>query len=193
MRCIMAFLILAAAAGPAFSAGNPVVVMETSLGTIEIELDPGNAPITTKNFLTYTEEKFFDGTIFHRVIPDFMIQGGGFTPDMFEKSTHDPINNEAKNGIKNTRGTIAMARTPVVDSATAQFFINLKDNDFLNHRDDSPRGYGYAVFGHVVSGMDVVDKIAAVSTGKKDRYSDVPLETVMIKTIRVKEKAPETK
>jgi len=168
-------------------AKNPIVVMETSMGTIEIELYQDKAPITVKNFLKYAEEKFYDGTIFHRVIQNFMIQGGGFTVDMQRKETHDPIKNEATNGLKNERGTIAMARTSVIDSATSQFFINVKDNFFLNHKSDSPDEYGYAVFGKVVKGMDVVDKINSVKTGKKGRYQDVPIEPVVIKSIRLKQ------
>jgi peptidyl-prolyl cis-trans isomerase B (cyclophilin B) len=160
--------------------------METSMGKIEIELDGEKAPISTKNFLRYVDEKFYDGTIFHRVIKDFMIQGGGFTKDMNQKSTHEMIKNEAANGLKNTRGTVAMARTSVVDSATAQFFINTVDNGFLNYQSPDPRGFGYAVFGHVTSGMDVVDKIRAVSTTNKGGMGDVPVETVEIKSVRRK-------
>lgn len=159
---------------------NPVVVMETSEGTIKIELWADKAPKTVENYLSYVDEKFYDGTIFHRVIEDFMIQGGGMTPDMAEKKTHPPIKNEARADVKNFRGTIAMARTSVLDSATAQFFINVKDNDFLNHAGESPRSFGYAVFGKVISGMDVVDKIRNVQTGD----GDVPVKPVLIKSIR---------
>lgn len=162
------------------------VVMETSLGTIEIELDGEKAPISAKNFLKYVDEKFYDGTIFHRVIKGFMIQGGGFTEKMDQKKTHDPIKNEAGNGLKNVTGTIAMARTNIVDSATAQFFINVVDNDFLNHTDESARGYGYAVFGKVTSGMDVVEKIRAVPTGNKMGMDDVPNTPVVIKSVKRK-------
>lgn len=165
-------------------AQNPVVIVETSMGTMEIELYQDKAPITVKNFLTYTQEKFFDGTIFHRVIDNFMIQGGGFTPDMQQKPTHDPIKNEANNGLKNTLGTLAMARTNVIDSATAQFFINVKDNPFLDYKDAS--NYGYAVFGKVISGMDVVDKIKAVKTSRKGPHENVPVEPVLIKSVVVK-------
>lgn len=172
--------------GAKVSETKPVVVMDTSMGKVEIELDAEKAPISTKNFLSYVDEKFYDGTIFHRVIKNFMIQGGGFKKDMSQKPTKAPIKNEATNGLKNTRGTVAMARTGVVDSATAQFFINVVDNDFLNHSSPDPRGYGYAVFGHVTSGMDVVDKIRAVSTGSKDGMTDVPVETVEIKSIHRK-------
>lgn len=163
---------------------NPVVLMETSAGNVRIELDQKNAPISVNNFLSYVDDKFYDGTIFHRVINNFMIQGGGFTPDMQQKKTKAQIKNEAGNGLKNRRGTIAMARTMVVDSATAQFFINVVDNDFLDHRDTSPQGYGYAVFGKVVEGMDVVDKIRSVRTGTKMGFGDVPMETVTIKSVR---------
>ncbi len=179
---VLAIFTFAMAAAPA---GNPVVVMETSQGTIKIELDQKNAPISTANFIAYVNDKFYDGTIFHRVIPNFMIQGGGFDSGMKQKPTKAPIKNEAGNGLKNTRGTLAMARTGVVDSATAQFFINVKDNDFLNHRDDSTQGFGYAVFGKVTEGMDVVDKIKSVKTGNKGGHDDVPVEAVVIKSVRV--------
>ena len=159
------------------------VKLDTSLGEIIIELDEKAAPITTKNFLLYTKEGFYDGTIFHRVIKNFMIQGGGFTPDMKQKKPHEPIINEAANGLKNNRGTIAMARTPNPNSATCQFFINHKDNPSLNYM--SPTRPGYAVFGKVVEGMDIVDKIASVSTTKKSGHEDVPIETVVIKSVKV--------
>jgi peptidyl-prolyl cis-trans isomerase A (cyclophilin A) len=162
------------------------VVMETSLGSIEIELDGEKAPISTQNFLKYVDDKFYDGTIFHRVISGFMIQGGGFTEKMDQKKTHDPIKNEAANGLKNLRGTIAMARTNVVDSATAQFFINVVDNSFLDHKNPSPQGFGYAVFGKVTKGMDVVDAIRAVPTGFKDGYDDVPSTAVIIRSVKRK-------
>jgi peptidyl-prolyl cis-trans isomerase A (cyclophilin A) len=164
--------------------GNPVVIMSTSIGDIKIEMYPDKAPETVKNFLSYTNNKFYDGTIYHRVIPGFMIQGGGFTPDMKQKPTKAPIKNEADNGLKNDTGTIAMARTSVVDSATSQFFINLVDNDFLNH---GARDFGYAVFGKVVEGMDVVRKIAEVKTGNRGPFQDVPVEPVVIKSVRVVE------
>src|SRR3972149_3391924 len=150
-------LFIFVAAGLA-QAGSPMVVMKTSMGTIKIELDEAKAPVTVKNFLAYVDEGFYDGTIFHRVIDGFMVQGGGFTADMTQKPTKPAIKNEAGNGLKNLRGTIVMARTSVVDSATAQFFINVVDNAFLDHRDETPGGFGYAVFGRVVEGMDVVDK-----------------------------------
>jgi len=154
--------------------GKPVVVLVTSLGDITLELEPEKAPITVENFLNYVDSGFYDGTVFHRVIPNFMIQGGGMTSNLSQKSTRPAIKNEAENGLKNDAGTIAMARTAAPDSATAQFFINLKDNDFLNH---GVRDFGYAVFGHVTQGMDVVKKIGAVPTGA----NDVPVEPVVIK------------
>ncbi|HEX8960590.1 MAG TPA: peptidylprolyl isomerase [Geobacteraceae bacterium] len=162
---------------------NPLVVMDTSLGKIKIELNAKEAPVTVKNFLAYINEGFYNGTIFHRVINGFMIQGGGFTADMQQKPTHAPIRNEAGNGLKNDRGTIAMARTNNPDSATAQFFINVVNNDGLNR--PSPDGFGYAVFGKVVAGMDVVDKIKAVPTGFKGGMPDVPLTPVVIKSVKL--------
>jgi cyclophilin family peptidyl-prolyl cis-trans isomerase len=162
---------------------NPMVLMSTSMGDIKIELYEDKAPVTVKNFLGYVNDKFYDGTIFHRVIPNFMIQGGGFDKDMKQKATKAPIKNEAANGLKNDAGTIAMARTGVVDSATAQFFISVKDNDFLNHRDESPQGFGYAAFGKVVDGMDVVHKIEHVQTTTKGMYQNVPVEPVVIKSV----------
>jgi peptidyl-prolyl cis-trans isomerase A (cyclophilin A) len=168
---------------PKTQKGNPVVVLETSQGSIEIELDPKQAPITVENFLGYVDSGFYDGTIFHRVMPGFMIQGGGFDASMTQKATRDPIKNEAANGLENRRGTIAMARTSAVDSATAQFFINLKDNDFLNH---GTRDYGYAVFGHVVQGMDVVDKIGGVQTTTKGMFENVPVAPVVIRKAYLK-------
>ncbi len=168
------------------SANLPVVIMETSLGSVEIELNSEKAPITVENFLKYVDDGFFSGTIFHRVIADFMIQGGGFTEGMEQKSTRAQIKNEANNGLKNDRGTIAMARTMIVDSATAQFFINVKDNSFLNHSAPTQQGYGYAVFGKVISGMDVVDKIRAVPTTMKNGHQDVPATAVVIKSIKRK-------
>lgn len=157
---------------------NPIVLMKTSKGDIKIELYQKDAPITVKNFEDYATEGYYNGTVFHRVIDGFMIQGGGFTPDMNQKTAKAPIKNEAKNGLKNTRGTIAMARTSVVDSATAQFFINVVDSPFLDYQ--SPDSYGYAVFGKVISGMDVVDKIKDVKTGSKGMHRDVPVEPVEI-------------
>ncbi|MBN2374794.1 MAG: peptidyl-prolyl cis-trans isomerase [Sedimentisphaerales bacterium] len=157
---------------------NPRVKLATSMGEIVIELNPQKAPITTENFLRYVNEKFYDGTIFHRVIPNFMIQCGGFSPGMNKKSTHAPIKNEASNGLKNDRGTLAMARTPDPDSASSQFFINHKDNISLNYA--GPGNPGYAVFGHVIEGMDTVDKIAQVPTGNVGPYGDVPKTDVVI-------------
>lgn len=164
---------------------NPVVVMETFLGSIKIELFEGKAPISVKNFLDYVNSGFYEGTIFHRVIADFMIQGGGLTADMVRKPARAPIKNEATNGLSNTRGTIAMARTSEVDSASSQFFINVIDNKGLDHREKTPDGFGYAVFGRVVEGMDVVDKIRYVKTGMKAGNQNVPLEPVVIKSVKL--------
>ena len=163
-----------------------MVIFSTSMGDITIELMSEEAPISAKNFLDYVDAGFFDGTIFHRVIPGFMIQGGGFTADMNQKPTQAPIKNEADNGVKNARGTLSMARTSDINSATTQFFINLKDNEFLDH---GTRDFGYAVFARVVEGMDVVDKIAGVQTGNKGPHSDVPMEPVVTNTARRKEAA----
>ncbi len=160
---------------------KPVLVIETSMGNITVELNRARAPKAVENILSYVNSGFYDGTIFHRVISNFMIQGGGFTPDMVRKDTRDPIQNEAGNGLKNRRGTLAMARTAEVHSATAQFFINVQDNSFLDHKGNSSSDFGYAVFGKVTDGMDVVDKIRNVKTGD----GDVPTETVLIKTIRL--------
>jgi peptidyl-prolyl cis-trans isomerase B (cyclophilin B) len=164
---------------------RPVVLMATSLGNVRIELDGEKAPITTENFLNYVNEGYYDGLIFHRVIPGFMIQGGGFDTQMKQKGTKAPIKNEAANGLKNDTGTIAMARTNVVDSATAQFFINVKDNEFLNHRSPSADAFGYAVFGRVIEGIDVVQKIEKVKTGTRGFHQDVPVEAVVIQSIKV--------
>jgi cyclophilin family peptidyl-prolyl cis-trans isomerase len=164
---------------------NPTVSMTTSKGDVRIELFADKAPITVKNFLTYVDEKFYDGLIFHRVIAGFMIQGGGFDANMKQKTAHAPIKNEATNGLKNKLGTISMARTNVVDSATAQFFINVKDNDFLDHRSTSPDGFGYAVFGKVVEGLDVVQNIEKVKTGSRGSCQDVPAEPIVIQSIRL--------
>lgn len=162
--------------------GNPMIVLSTSMGDIKIELYKDKAPITVENFLGYVNDKFYDGTIFHRVLPGFIIQGGGFTSDMNQKPAKPPIKNEADNGLRNERGTIAMARANVVDSATSQFFINQVDNDFLNN---GYRDFGYAVFGKVVEGMDVVDKISAVKTGSKGMHRDVPLEEVIVESVQI--------
>ncbi|GLI33168.1 peptidylprolyl isomerase [Desulforhabdus amnigena] len=166
------------------SESNPVVVMETSEGTIKIELWADKAPVTVENFLKYVDEGFYDGTIFHRVISEFMIQGGGLTPDMKEKPTHPPIKNEANPELKNNRGTIAMARTNQVHSATCQFFINTVNNDFLNHKNATPMGFGYAVFGEVIDGMDVVDKIRKVATTSFGYHQDVPATPVVINSAK---------
>ena len=183
MRALLLALLLSVSFG-AFAQENPVVVMETNKGTIRIELWADKAPITVENFLRYTDNELYDGLIFHRVISGFMIQGGGFTPDMVQLSTYDPIKNEAQSDVPNDRGTLAMARTNVVDSATSQFFINLVDNDFLNHTSETPSGFGYAVFGEVLEGMDVVDAIAGVATGRSGPYSDVPNDPVIITSVR---------
>jgi peptidyl-prolyl cis-trans isomerase A (cyclophilin A) len=169
-------------AQPAPAGAGPVVVLETSLGAITIELKQDKAPITVDNFVKYVNAKHYDGTIFHRVIPEFMIQGGGMDKEMTEKAARPPIRNEAKNGLRNLRGSIAMARTAAPDSAKAQFFINVKNNASLDY---GIGGAGYAVFGEVTSGMDVVDRIVAVRTGNKGAYQNVPIEPVVIKTARV--------
>ena len=161
------------------------VLVRTSKGDITIELNAAKAPVTVKNFLGYVKDGFYNGTIFHRVIPGFMIQGGGLTAELHEKPAKAPIKNEAGNGLKNLRGTIAMARTSEVDSATCQFFINLVDNAFLDHKSDTPDGFGFCVFGRVVSGMDVVDAIAKVKTGNKHGMEDVPFETIAILSVGV--------
>ena len=173
---------------------KPVVIIETSMGNIEVELDKEKAPVSVANFLGYVKDKFYDGLIFHRVMDNFMIQGGGFTPNMKDKKTKDPIKNEAENGLSNEIGTIAMARMEGKDTAASEFFINVAKNDFLNHRDKSDRGFGYAVFGKVVSGMDVVNKIKVVKVGNKKGeiqgqqvdLENVPTEPVTIKSVRVK-------
>ncbi len=176
---------LAASGAAAAQGGNPVVLMKTSMGDVKIELDKAKAPVTVDNFIAYVNDKFYDGTIFHRVIPAFMIQGGGFDKDMTQKKTKPPIKNEAGNGLKNVNGTIAMARTSDPNSATAQFFINTKDNPFLDHKNDTPQGMGYAVFGKVVDGMDVVKKIEQVQTTTRTPYENVPVTPVIIESIRV--------
>ena len=176
--------LFAAAATPAQDKDkNPVVIMDTSHGKIIIELFADKAPITAKNFLKYADDKFYDGTIFHRVIADFMIQGGGMEPGLKEKQTRDSIKNEAGNGLSNERGTLAMARTNNPDSATAQFFVNVQDNKFL---DRAGNNAGYAVFGKVVDGMDVVDKIRRVATGSRGGHDDVPTQDVTIRSVRRK-------
>ncbi|MBM27079.1 MAG: cyclophilin [Halieaceae bacterium] len=161
------------------------VLMTTTVGPMTLELDADNAPKTVENFLSYVAGGFYDGTIFHRVINNFMIQGGGFTADMQQKATQAPIENEANNGLKNQRGTIAMARTQDPHSATAQFFINVQDNDFLNHTGENMQGWGYAVFGKVTDGDDVLDKIRAVQTGSQAGHQDVPVEPIIIESVAI--------
>lgn len=158
-----------------------MVRFETTLGDFTVELDADSAPVSCSNFLRYVDEGYFDGTVFHRVIPGFMVQGGGFTSDMKQKPGHAPITNEAANGLRNRRGTLAMARTNDLHSATSQFFVNLVDNAFLDHR---PGNFGYAVFGRVAGGMDVIDKIAATKTGRVGGHDDVPLEPVVVTRVR---------
>ena len=185
----LAFLVIcgltAILAAPPAAAQNPVVVIETSLGSITAELDRRNAPVSVANFLAYAESGFYDGTVFHRVIRGFMIQGGGMTADLERKQTRAPIRNEATNGLSNDRGTLAMARTNVVDSATAQFFINTVDNPGLNNRGTDAASYGYAVFGRVTDGLDVVDDIEGVSTGRRGPFQNVPNTTVEILSVTV--------
>lgn len=183
---MVGFLFIAGGAGSETSGrkqegGNPVVVFSTTLGKIVIELYPDKAPLTVENFLAYVDAGFYDGTIFHRVVPGFVIQGGGFVENMRPKSTRAPIKNEADNGLNNERGTLSMARTRDVNSATSQFFINLQDNVVLDH---AVRDFGYAVFAKVVTGMDVVDKIAAVRTANHGFYPDVPVTPIVIQSAR---------
>jgi peptidyl-prolyl cis-trans isomerase B (cyclophilin B) len=177
--------VLMASPSAAEEGSNPRVALETSKGKIVLELYPEKAPKTVENFLAYVESGHYDGTIFHRVIPNFMVQGGGFTADMKQKSTRAPIENEADNGLTNDRGTVAMARTSDPHSASAQFFINSKDNDFLNHTAKTASGWGYAVFGKVVEGMEVVDAISGVQTTRKGMMADVPAEPVVIEKASV--------
>lgn len=182
--CLMAAPLMAVGLGLSSAhaaAPDPAVKLETNYGDIIVRLDARKAPISTANFVQYVKSGFYDGTIFHRVIKNFMVQGGGFTPDLKQKETRAAIRNEADNGLKNKKYTIAMARTGEPHSATAQFFINTKDNDFLDFKSQTPQGWGYAVFGKVIKGQEVVDKIAAVTTGKKGYYDDVPMENVTIK------------
>ncbi len=160
------------------------ILMETNYGDITLELDKEKAPATVENFLSYVDTGFYDGTIFHRVIDNFMIQGGGFTPNMEQKKTNAPIKNEAKNGLGNEVGTIAMARTNVVDSATSQFFINVNNNDFLDHKSDNPSGFGYAVFGKVVEGMTVINRIKSAATTMNSGHQDVPKDAIIIKKVK---------
>ena len=182
-RLLLAALPLCAALSVQAAAGDPRVALETSEGRIVVELAPDRAPITVKNFLQYVKDGHYAGTIFHRVISGFMIQGGGFTEDMTEKPTRAPIPLEARGGLPNDRYTIAMARTNEPHSATSQFFINVADNDFLNHTSPTSRGWGYAVFGKVVSGTDVIDAIARVRTASRSWYGDVPVEDVVMEKV----------
>ena len=179
-RLLIIVLFVLAVAFSTAAGDNPKVELETSKGKIVLELYADKAPETVKNFLAYVDAGYYNNTIFHRVIPNFMIQGGGFTADMQKKQTRAPIRNEADNGLSNQRGTIAMARTQDPHSASAQFFINTKDNDFLNHNGRTAQGWGYAVFGHVVEGMQVVDNISKVRTVTQGRFRDVPAEYVII-------------
>lgn len=165
------------------------VLMKTSMGDITLELYPEQAPVTVENFVGYVRDGFYDGLIFHRVISNFMIQGGGFTPDMEQKESKDPIKNEANNGVSNEVGVIAMARTMDPHSASSQFFINVSNNDFLNFTSESPQGWGYAAFGKVTDGMDVVNEIKSVPTGMKGGHQDVPVENVIIESMTVTEEA----
>jgi peptidyl-prolyl cis-trans isomerase B (cyclophilin B) len=182
---VVLFAVVGSVPGEAKESSHPKVQLDTSKGKIVIELYPDKASKTVANFLEYVKSGQYNGSIFHRVIPDFMIQGGGFSSDMKEKATRAPIQNEADNGLTNDRGTLAMARTGDPHSASAQFFINLKNNTFLNHTAKTPQGWGYAVFGKVVEGMDVVDQIAAVKTTTKGPYSDVPVEPIVIQKATV--------
>ncbi len=161
------------------------ILMTTTVGPMTLELDVDNAPKTVENFLSYVSSGFYDDTIFHRVINNFMVQGGGFTADMEQKATQAPIENEANNGLKNAHGTIAMARTQDPHSATAQFFINVQDNDFLNHTGENMQGWGYAVFGKVTEGEDVLDKIRCVQTGSQAGHQDVPVEPIIIESVTI--------
>ncbi|TFH16697.1 MAG: peptidylprolyl isomerase [Lentisphaerales bacterium] len=160
-----------------------MVVIETTMGVIKVELWADKAPVTVENFLKYVDDKFFDGLVFHRVIDGFMVQGGGFVPGMAPKAGRAPIKNEARADAPNKRGTVAMARTSAIDSASSQFFVNLVDNQFLNHRDETQNGFGYCAFGRVIDGMDVVDKIGKVKTGRSGHFSDVPVEDVIMKRV----------
>lgn len=179
--------LMEAAAVKAAEKGNPMVVISTSLGDIKVEVFADKAPISAKNFLDYVQAGYYDNTVFHRVIPGFMIQGGGLTSDMRDKreGQRSAIKNESSNGLKNDVGTLAMARTSVPDSATSQFFINVKNNDFLNYREPTPQGYGYTVFGKVVAGMDIVDRIAKVPTGNAGPHQNVPREPVVIESAAI--------
>jgi cyclophilin family peptidyl-prolyl cis-trans isomerase len=188
IRVLVACLVMAGSVSVAGAqeAENPVVVIETSMGEIAVELFRERAPRTVENFLTYARDGYYSGTVFHRVIPGFMIQGGGLTADLERKPTRPPIANEATNGLRNERGTVAMARTSEVRSATSQFFINTSDNVALDHKGMAPAEYGYAVFGRVIEGMDVVDQIEKVRTGSRGGHQNVPVDPVTITAIRIK-------
>jgi peptidyl-prolyl cis-trans isomerase B (cyclophilin B) len=185
LRCSLGALALWMVACTTAFASNPVVEMTTNMGTVRMEIFADKAPKTAANFLQYAKDGFYDGTIFHRVIPGFMIQGGGFTLDMNQKKTREPIGNEAQNGLKNTIGTLAMARTPNPHSATAQFFFNVADNGFLDFTAPTSQGFGYAVFGRVTQGMDVVQKIVSLPTGNRAGHQNVPLKPVVIQGMRI--------
>jgi peptidyl-prolyl cis-trans isomerase B (cyclophilin B) len=185
ITALVAFAVVSFTIGANAAEGSKRVKITTNLGVIEVELAPNEAPASVENFLNYAKAGFYDGTIFHRVIEGFMIQGGGFEPGLKKKDTKEPIQNEADNGLQNLVGTLAMARTNDPHSATAQFFINTADNHFLNHTDKSPRGWGYAVFGKVTSGLDVVRQIEGSTTGQRDGMGDVPLEDVVIQKVEV--------
>ena len=182
-------LVLALAGGPVFAtddaAANPRVVLDTSAGKITIELLRKDAPLSVANFIEYAKTGFYNGTVFHRVMPNFMIQGGGFTADLKQKETHGTLKNEANNGLRNLRGTVAMARRAEPDSATAQFFINLTENNFLDHQNETNAGWGYAVFARVTDGMEVVDKIATTATTVVGPMSDVPTQAIVIKSVQL--------
>ena len=182
LLALLGFLLQTPAAGPALqpAPGNPVVVIETSAGAITAELYKDRAPVSVENFLQYVREEHYGGTIWHRVVPGYVIQGGGYTAELVEKGTHPPIRNEATNGLSNLRGTLAMARTRQARSATSQFYINLANNPSLDHRGFSPDEFGYAVFGRVLDGMDIVDKIAAVRTASREGMDTVPVTPVLI-------------
>ncbi|HEY8157441.1 MAG TPA: peptidylprolyl isomerase [Methylobacter sp.] len=191
MRTFIFYMMLLLTSTLSFATENKMsdtsskVKLTTSLGEIVIQLNPEKAPISSANFLTYVNEGFYNGTIFHRIIPGFMAQGGGFDTDFNQKAVHDPIKNEADNGLPNKRGTLAMARTNVPDSATAQFFINYKDNSFLNYSSPTASGWGYAVFGEVIEGMDIVDEMAKQPTGNRGGHQDVPQTNIVIEKAEV--------
>ena len=187
LLCVSALMLSTVLVGDDSQGDAKMVTLTTSLGAIELQLDAGSAPDTVSNFIAYVEGGHYDGILFHRVIPNFMIQGGGMRAGLDENPTRAPIQNEADNGLKNLRGTIAMARTQDPHSATAQFFLNLKDNSFLDHTEKTPAGWGYAVFGQVISGMDVVDRIASVETGSVGYHENVPIDDVIIEHARLRD------